>query len=255
MRRRVKGYAALLAPLIGIALFVIVTLAVPSSQAAVRAYYVPTDWTALNDTYVAENDPNRARGDGPDLWVNSSDGNRALILLSFNLTTLPRNATVLGTGLHLFPLQNPTFGATLQLSEIRGLWNATNITWATQPPMANESNATGFVGGINVGGGGGGGPGGYMFCQGIVANRQNPQFISSCPTGTWISSVQRAYERDPNHYGWAISALQGNSGSVAIRVHSSNTSNINTLPNLSVMLEVYDPRVVSMRFDLSLIHI
>jgi len=111
-------------------------------------------FTAQDDTILCRANPEDTHGGLPYLitrntWGSGSNNIFELsTLIRFDISTLPRNATILSAHLRLYYYSwedsNPT-GRPLTLYRILDDWHESNVVWAAQPRYVDEPTATAYV--------------------------------------------------------------------------------------------------------------
>jgi len=103
------------------------------------------------DTYASSASPNSNYGGEDTLVIQDTDAHatRKFAYLSFDLSPIPSESTILSAELKMYLTQSSAF-ATYSLSRISGPWQEFNLTWNNRPPgggnfdAPNHSGSTGW---------------------------------------------------------------------------------------------------------------
>ena len=108
-------------------------------------------YPASADTFVDQAQPDTNYGNDPQLRIAKAGANQSIILLTFDLATLPAGATIQKAVLELTLDETLTvIPYTIAISDTAA-WDESAVTWTSQPAVgmgygeSNYNNATGVV--------------------------------------------------------------------------------------------------------------
>ena len=94
-------------------------------------------FNSIDDTFVNENVPNDNMGSALHLRVRGLTNLQIYTLVKFDVSSMPKDATIVSGTLKLFYYQEPgegnPIGHTLNIYRITSDWNENVVTWNTQP--------------------------------------------------------------------------------------------------------------------------
>lgn len=123
-------------------LFTLILRIIPGLIAATSETLLITEsaeYTATEDTFIAESNPTRTNQSSAVLWLNNTPGQQRRALVKFNVTGIPSDATITQAVFKIHASNgdrsNGSADSSGFIAQVNGVWTESTVTWSTAPQV------------------------------------------------------------------------------------------------------------------------